>query len=420
MSCTKAVLAVAILLLGLVPAVAADQPRRLLILHSFGPQFAPFNGFSGRFRQELARGSPRPLALTDVSLEAVRATGAGGERAILDYLRALFPQTPPDLMVTIGGPAALFVEAHRAEIFPAAPLLLTAIEARRVDPAHLGGRDVVAAHVVDVPAIVNTILEVQPGVREVLVVLGASPLERMWRGFAEQDLAEFAGQLRFLWTNELDFGAILARVAALPADAAVVYGLMLVDASGVPFEEDQALAAIAASSAVPVYGVFDSQVGRGLVGGRLLPVGEMATRSAQAGLRLLAGEAPSDVSVPDVVAGPPTFDSRQLLRFGIADDRLPPGSRILFRQPTAWDHYRWSILAALALCLVQTAFIAGLALSRRRLRRSEAALTASEGRLRETAGEARDFATRLIRAQEDERARLGRELHDDITQRLAV
>lgn len=99
---------------------------------------------------------------------------------------------------------------------------------------------------------------------------------------------------------------------------------------------------------------------------------------------------------------------------------LPPGSQVFFREPPVWDRYRWPVLGAVALCLVQSAFIAGLAASRRRLRRSELALSESEVRLGEAASEARDFAGRLIRAQEDERSRLGRELHDDITQRLAV
>lgn len=417
---TYTVLVLAVLLAVTGVAVPADQPRRVLMLHSFGQRIAPFDALSGPFRQRLGRASPEPLAITEVSIDAARVVGPDSESATLEYLRALYPNAAPDLLVAIGGPAAHFVQAHRAELFPAAPALITATEARRIDPAALTDRDVGALHVIDVPGMMRMILEVQPGTRDVLVVLGASPLERMWRAFAEHDLAAFAGRVDFAWTTDLDFDAILARVAALPPDAAVIYGLMIVDGAGVPFEEDQAITAISAASAVPVYGFYDSQLGKGLAGGRLLPVGEMAANSAGAALRLLAGELPSDVSVPVVGAGPPTFDSRQLVRFGIAEDSLPPGSRVLFREPTSWDRYRWPILAALALGLLQSAFIAGLYLSRRRLSRSEAALTASEGRLREAAAEARDFAGRLIRAQEDERARLGRELHDDITQRLAV
>jgi signal transduction histidine kinase len=59
----------------------------------------------------------------------------------------------------------------------------------------------------------------------------------------------------------------------------------------------------------------------------------------------------------------------------------------------------------LLFCFLQTALIIALLLNRAKRRAAEAT--------------ARGFHGRLIRAQEEERARLGRELHDDVTQRLA-
>lgn len=401
-------------------AAIADEPRRVLILNAFGPRFAPFNAFANPFRQALVRQSPDPLAITEVSLEAVRDTAPEDDAVTLDYIRALYARGAPDLIVAIGGPAAHFAQASRSALFPATPLLVAATEVRRIDTAALTDRDVLAVHAIDLPAIVDTILEVQPDLRRLVLLLGASPLERLWQRLARQALAPYADRLQLEWTNDLDFDAILERAAGLPSDSAVLYGLMIVDAAGVPFEEDQAIAALSRASAAPIYGIYDSQLGAGVLGGRMLPLPEMSATAADAALRLLAGEPPRDVRVPVIGIGPPAFDSRQLVRFGIAETTLPPGSVVRFREPSAWDRHRWTILAAVALCLVQTAFITGLLASRRRLRRSEAALTASEARLRAAAGEAREFAGRLIRAQEDERSRLGRELHDDITQRLAV
>jgi len=413
-------LVLGLLLAGTAPAMAAEAPRHVLVLNSFGPRFAPFAAFAAPFRQDLVRGSPVPLAVSELTLGAAEGAGSPGDRATLDYLHALFAAAPPELMVAIGGPATRFAQEHRAGLFPQTPLLLAATEARQIDRAALTDRDVAATHTIDLPGLLATILAVQPGTRRVFVVLGASPLERLWRGLAEKAFAPYADRIAFEWTTDLAFDAILDRVAALPPDAAVIYGLMLEDAAGVPFEEGEALAAVTRASAAPVYGIYDSQLGHGIVGGRLLPVSAMAAEASGAALRLLAGEPARDIAVAPTGLGPPTFDSRELVRFGIAEDQLPPGSIVLFREPTMWARHRGAILAALALLLAQSALIAWLYASRRRLALARAALAASEARLREAAGEARDFAGRLIRAQEDERARLGRELHDDITQRLAV
>ena len=100
-------------------------------------------------------------------------------------------------------------------------------------------------------------------------------------------------------------------------------------------------------------------------------------------------------------------------RWGISEARLPAGSVVEFRVPTAFEQYKWYIIAAAALCCVQAVFIVVLLLNRRRLRRAHAERKRAEEAARELSG-------RLISAQEDERSRLARELHDDVTQRLAL
>ena len=54
------------------------------------------------------------------------------------------------------------------------------------------------------------------------------------------------------------------------------------------------------------------------------------------------------------------------------------------------------------------------------LKRTEDALRVSEAALRNSESDLRELAGRLLQAQEQERSRLARELHDDLSQRLAV
>jgi two-component system sensor histidine kinase UhpB len=52
--------------------------------------------------------------------------------------------------------------------------------------------------------------------------------------------------------------------------------------------------------------------------------------------------------------------------------------------------------------------------------RAQEALAASEAALRHSHARTRSLAGRLITAQETERTRIARELHDDVSQRLAT
>lgn len=137
-----------------------------------------------------------------------------------------------------------------------------------------------------------------------------------------------------------------------------------------------------------------------------------AARAAGVGVRLLRGVAPASISVRPQLSEQAVYDARELRRWGISESRLPAGSSVLFRQPGVWDQYRSYIVGAVVILALQSALIAGLIVQRGRRRRMELALRRSYEQNQNLAGQ-------LINAQEAERARIARDLHDDVSQQIA-
>jgi len=83
-------------------------------------------------------------------------------------------------------------------------------------------------------------------------------------------------------------------------------------------------------------------------------------------LRILNGEKVSDIPITASESITPMFDWRQLQRFGISENTLPPGSEVLFHELSAWQQYRSQMLAIIAALMVQAALIGWVSYEHRR------------------------------------------------------
>ena len=196
------------------------EPKRVLLVHSFGNDFAPFT----TFRTELAQRLGEPVDLHEVPFLTGRNGAPPEDAPFVDYLLGLFPQRAPDLVVTIGGPALRLAQRQRQRLFPQTPMLFASADQRHVQNAALTANDTVVAIKIDFPGLIENILEVLPGTKQVAVVLGASPPERYWAEELRREFQPFMHRIEFVWLNQLSFEEMKQRVAALPPRSAILYG----------------------------------------------------------------------------------------------------------------------------------------------------------------------------------------------------
>ena len=349
------------------------QPKRIRLLHTFGPNFEQGAAWSREIQTELNRLSPWPLNIQEQSLVTALAGDDVADARFVDYLRALYAQRPPDLIVALGAPAARFVQQHRAGLFPVTPMLLAAVEVRRIEPSMLSEQDAVAGARYDQVAAIENILRLLPETKAIAIVIGNSPGERFWVGEHQRILGPLLqrNKVELIFYGKQPLGEILKAVASLPPHTAIFYQQLAVDGAGAVYGDKEPLKRIYEVANAPIF-TFDETFFNGeVVGGPMFSPVEGARPMAAVAVRMLGGEKGGDIKVPPIGFSTPKYDWRQLQRWNISESRLPPGSEVLFREPTAWQQYQWQIALTIAVILAQAGFISALLNAHRRRRLAE-------------------------------------------------
>jgi signal transduction histidine kinase len=350
---------------------AQPKVQQVLLLHGSDRGNLVLDSFTGNFRVDLDDRAGRPVNVVQIVIGPTGFVSAP-EHAVVDYIRATFADRPkPDLIMTVSGPAAVFARKYRQQLFPNTPLLFASVDQRFLRDAPLAEKEVAVAVANDFPRLVDDILHLLPRTKQVFVVTGSGPLGRFWRRELEDQFQRFGQRVTFVWSDQLSLAEILRRCSSLPPDSAIFYISFGADAQGGAYADERVLTELHASANAPLFASHTPLLGHGIVGGRLLSIGDLSRSTADVATRILNGAPPGSIEVPPLLPAQPMFDWRELQRWGIAESRLPAGSVVLHRRPTLWQEHKRTVLVSIGALVIQSLLILGLLYQRRARRQAE-------------------------------------------------
>ena len=156
-------------------------------------------------------------------------------------------------------------------------------------------------------------------------------------------------KVELIFFGERSFEETLKEIASLPPHSAIFFQQLSVDGVGAVYGDKDPLKRIHEVAKAPIFTFDESYFNGEVVGGPMFSPAEGAGPTAAAAVRIMGGEKASGIKVPPIEFAAPKYDWRQLQRWNISESRLPPGSQILFREPTAWERYSWQIVLSLRL-----------------------------------------------------------------------
>jgi signal transduction histidine kinase/ABC-type uncharacterized transport system substrate-binding protein len=345
--------------------------RRVLLLYG-EPRLTPaLVAVDTAVRSTIESRLPGPVSFYTEYLDINLLDGDVPLPELRALLRRKYATRPIDLIIA-GGSRPLRVALHnRTDLFSSAPVVFVAVDQKAAADLRLDAEVTGTWLHMGWMETLDLARQLQPDTRRAIVVGGSSPTDRVWLDQARQQLGRRAGSVEVEYFAGLGLEDVLKAVAALSTQTVVLVGSFLRDSTGHDFVTPEVIGRIAASSSVPTYVLTDSSVGTGAVGGHVVSFEAHGRAAAELALRVLAGERPPPTAAGTTVT---IVDARQIQHWRLDARRLPAGSVVRFRTISLWERYRWYVVGAVGVLLIQSGLIGGLLVQRAQRRRAQRTL----------------------------------------------
>jgi diguanylate cyclase (GGDEF)-like protein/putative nucleotidyltransferase with HDIG domain len=349
-----------IIQLTLIPVSAqTERPpiaKSVLILHA-DDQFRSTNIVIDKNIYSVLKNSPNlAIAIYSEYLENVRFNSVAEQNKITKMLQEKYARRNLDLIIVTEDTSWNFIEKNGDTLFPGIPVVFCGVTAGRFDPKLLKSNSTGNFKNVDIKTTIEDILKLQPDTKKIAVIIGASEQDRYYESVTRQAFGDYVNKVAADYIVGLSIEETKNRIAQLPPNTVVLYVSMFSDGAGQGFNPRDVIEVLRETTNAPIYGISDTYLGYGIVGGSLWSISDLSQDAVQSALQILNGKKPSEIPVK-VIQNKNYFDWAEMKQWGIDEINLPTGSILINKKLSAWDTYKTQIISIIIFLLIETLLI---------------------------------------------------------------
>ena len=382
------------------------QKKDVLILNEVGLSHSLTNVMIQQIVTGVEDTPGRHVEFYSESLDLISLPSKPSLPEMRDWLVKKYGDQELDAVVAIGPDTIKFLVDYKDALFAKVPIVICGSAADQAGDPNLDSRFTGTWQRREPGKTLEAALRLFPNTRHIFVVGGSSAYDRMVISATKEFFSSSRTKAEFSYLTGLEMEKLLEQLKNLPENSIVFYTSFFEDSAGNKFiNATKALPMVASAANAPVFGMSDTYLGHGIVGGDLMNFQEQGKVTARIVSELLEGKKVSDLPI-ETLPSMLMFDWNELNRWHIPESRLPAGGIIVFRPPSLWERTKWIWTTGTLIILALSALAAYLLYAGKQLKLARAREWQLSGM--------------LINAVEQERRRIAAELHDDFSQRLAV
>jgi PAS domain S-box-containing protein len=356
-----------------VQVAPASEKATVLLLNAYHKGLA--------WTDDVTRAVESALNGHEIHVEYMDTKRHAGKR-YLNLLRDLmfkkYQHLNVDVIISSDDHALSFLLGNRDHLFPGVPIVFCGVN--DYSESLLAGQSRITGVVedVDIRQTIGMALHLHPSAAKMVIVNDATKTGLANKRVIERLLPEFSGQAEFEFLESMTITDLLSTLQHLSSNTIVLLMSYNRDAAGRVFDYDTCIKLISEKCPVPIYGIWDFYLGKGIVGGKLTSGRAQGEAAATLALKIIGGSRADEIPVVTQSPNRWMFDHRQLVRFNIDDSRLPASSEIVDRPRSVYREYRTIIRITLTALFALASSSIFLLFSIKRRRRVEEKLRHSE------------------------------------------
>src|SRR5271168_1692079 len=301
------------------------------------------------------------------SLDLLSLPGRPSLAETRDWIAKKYGRGKLEVVVAVGPDTIKFLADYADSVFSDVPVVICGSAADQAGSPNLGSRFTGTWQKREPGKTLEAALRLFPNTRHVFVVGGSSVYDQVVMAATKEFANSFQAGVEFSFLEDMEMATLLKQLKNLPQNSTVFYLSFFQDSAGNKFlNATQALPMVASAANAPVFGLSDTYLGHGIVGGDLMNFQEQGKATARIVSRLLAGQRAENIPI-ETLSSTFMFDWNEMQRWHIPEAGLPAGSIILFRKPNVLEMAKRFWVLILLFLLAFSALIAYLQNSRRRL-----------------------------------------------------
>jgi len=250
----------------------------------------------------------------------------------------------------------------------------------------------------------SLIRKLHPHITKIHVITGKSANTLRFKKIIEEEAHPQKNRESLDFWVDVTYDDMIKRTKNLNSESVILFLPFMLDRGGNKYIPVKVLKEIAAVSPVPIYSAWDTFIGSGITGGRVLSAEMTGSLLAKHTLDIISGKPSYEIRYTPEEIHSYIFDGRKLHQFGIPESFLPKGSLIKFRTVSFWEKYRLYIILGISFIFIETMLLVFLFINRSKLISTENQLrdsyTILEKRVRERTQELTQSNSDLLISEE--------------------